>query len=483
MAISAATMQAADPNASDAAARIPRALAFRHDVLPLSLQHGVLAVGMADIGDLDVLDELRRATRLKIKPVGMQRDEIRARLQLAYGEGPVQTLGERRTADAPAVRAVDSMFARAVAAHASDLHVEPRAGGGFVRLRIDGVLIELEPITAELFAAFVSRIKLLAGMDIADKRQPQDGRCTLTFDGRQIDARVSSMPTIDGEKLVIRLLDLHAQICELRALGMPEGLLTAYRGLVRLPWGFIVVTGPTGSGKTTTLYASLADLDAKAKNICSVEDPIEMRVAGVTQVGINPRAGLTFASALRSFMRQDPNVIMVGEMRDAETAAVAISASLAGQLVFTTLHSNDAPRTIERLVELGVARQSLAAGLTGVLAQRLVRRLCENCRVATEIPLDLRARLGLAQTTWWVAGSCGACGQTGYSGRLGVYELLAVDDTLRDAIGEGASSVMLAQIGATAGYRPMFYDALDKVCVGSTSFAELVRVVGPGSDR
>jgi general secretion pathway protein E len=314
-------------------------------------------------------------------------------------------------------------------------------------------------------------------MDIADKRQPQDGRLSVPFEQRDIDARVSSMPTIDGEKLVIRLLDHQTQTCDIGALGMPPAMLATYRRLLRSPWGFIVVTGPTGSGKTTTLYASLADLDATTKNVCSVEDPVEMRVRGVTQVGVNPRAGVTFESALRGFMRQDPNVIMVGEMRDAQTAAVAISASLAGQLVFTTLHSNDAPRTVERLIELGVARGSLAAGLTAVLAQRLVRRLCEGCRFPAPIPPDLSAQLATQARHWWVPAGCPACGGTGYSGRVGVYEMLVIDDVLRDTIGTGGSSVAIAQHAVQAGYRPMFHDGLAKVEAGETSFEELIRVV------
>jgi len=334
-----------------------------------------------------------------------------------------------------------------------------------------------EDVPGDAYGAFVSRIKLLAGMDIADKRQPQDGRLTVPFERREIDARVASMPTIDGEKLVIRLLDHHTQTSDITALGMPPAMLGTYRRLLRSPWGFIVVTGPTGSGKTTTLYASLADLDAVSGNICSVEDPIEMRVPGVTQVGVNPRAGVTFESALRAFLRQDPNVIMVGEMRDAQTAAVAISASLAGQLVFTTLHSNDAPRTIERLVELGVARPSLAAGLTAVLAQRLVRRLCEGCRRGAPVPPDIKARLAIAQREWLVPTGCRACAQTGYAGRVGVYELLVIDDALRDTIGAGGSSVSIARQAAAVGYRPMFADGLAKVLAGATSFAELLRVV------
>jgi type II secretory ATPase GspE/PulE/Tfp pilus assembly ATPase PilB-like protein len=475
---------AAALSSSDATARVSRTLAFRHDVLPLWFVDGLLAVAMPDIEDTQVLDEVRRATRLRIKPVRMARERIRERLIAAYGaEAPAPTFSERRAADAPVVRDVDALFARAVAAHASDIHVEPRPGAGGVRLRVDGILTSPEAVPDNRYNAFVARLKLLAGMDIADKRQPQDGRLTMHVEGRDIDARVSSMPTMDGEKLVIRLLDHQARTCAISALGLPAEMLATYRQLIRSPWGFIVVTGPTGSGKTTTLYASLADLDVETNNVCSVEDPIEMRVRGVTQVGVNARAGVTFESALRAYLRQDPNVLMVGEMRDAQTAAVAICASLAGQLVFTTLHSNDAPRTIERLVELGVARASLAAGLTAVLAQRLVRRLCEVCRSTEPIAPEIKTRFGTQQARWSIPTGCPACAQTGYSGRVGVYELLVVDDALRDTIGAGGSSVAIAQLAAATGYRPMFHDGFAKVLSGETSFAELTRVVASGPGR
>ena len=478
------TIEPGLPPTNEALARVPRTLAFRYDVLPLSLEHGALAVALPDAADAAVVDHIRRATRLRIKPHTMSRERIREHLIAAYGSdagGPA--FDGRRNADSPAVRSVDATFARAIAAHASDVHIEPGPGGGLVRVRVDGILSSLETIPAAHYNAFVSRIKLLAGMDIADKRQPQDGRLTIPFEKRDIDARVASMPTVDGEKLVIRLLDHHTQTCDITALGMPPAMLAQYRGLLRSPWGFVVVTGPTGSGKTTTLYASLADLDRTTRNVCSVEDPVEMRMPGVAQVGVNPRAGVTFETALRGFMRQDPNVIMVGEMRDAQTAAVAISASLSGQLVFTTLHANDAPRTIERLVELGVARQSLAAGLTAVLAQRLVRRLCETCRTAAAIPSDIAARFETQQTHWWVSAGCPACGQTGYSGRTGVYELLVVDDALRDTIGAGGSSVAIASLASAATYRPMFADGLAKVLAGQTSYEELSRVVSWNAAR
>ena len=346
-----------------------------------------------------------------------------------------------------------------------------------MRLRVDGLLHELETIPSNLFAAFTSRVKVLAGMDVADRRQPQDGRCGIPFEQREIDARVASVPTIGGEKLVVRLLDGYASAPELTALGMPPAILERYRAAVHAPWGFVLVTGPTGSGKTTTLYASLAELDTRTRNVCSVEDPVEMRLRGVSQVQVNVRAGLTFPVALRAFMRSDPNVVMVGEIRDADTAAVSVSAALAGQMVFTTLHATDAARTIDRLVELGVARHSLASALTAVVAQRLVRKLCERCRVRAVIPTQLRNALSTAQETWYVAAGCRACDGTGYLGRTGVYELLPVDDATRDAIATGASSVQVAAIAGRCGYRSMREDARAKVLEGITTYDEIVRVV------
>jgi type II secretory ATPase GspE/PulE/Tfp pilus assembly ATPase PilB-like protein len=460
----------------EAIARVARALAFRHDALPLNFVDNVLVVALPDPNDDAVLDALRAGTRLRIRALPMGRDAIREHLRAAYGEAPGATAHER--GDAPAVRAVEMVFARAIASHASDIHIEPRpGGGGRVRLRIDGILRELEAIPADLFAAFSSRLKLLAGMDIADRRQPQDGRCGIPFEQREIDARVASIPTGDSEKIVVRLLDRYAAAPDLIDLGMPRDIMEQYAAAVRAPWGFVVVAGPTGSGKTTTLYASLAQLDAVSRNVCSVEDPIEMRLRGVTQVQVNVRAGLTFPVVLRAFMRQDPNVLMVGEMRDVETAGVAVSASLAGQIVFTTLHANDAPRTVDRLVELGVARHSLAAALTAVVAQRLVRRLCEQCRVRQAIPQPLRTALRTTQETWFVAGGCRTCAGTGYIGRTGVYELMTVDDPMRDAIATSTSSVHVAQLASRSGYRPMADDAVAKVLDGITTFDEITRVV------
>lgn len=303
--------------------------------------------------------------------------------------------------NAPAVRAVDASLRTAIDLRASDVHVEPSSSGvGHVRIRIDGILRSAETIAAEHYPAFVSRIKLLAGMDIANRRIPQDGRYSLSLDGRHIDARVSSIPTLDGEKLVIRLLDHQLALPRLEELGMGPALLATYRLASHAPWGFVVVSGPTGSGKTTTVYASIAELDCRTRNVCTVEDPIEARLPLASQVQVNARAGLSFPTVLRSFVRQDPDVIMIGEMRDAETVATGVAAALAGQTVFATVHSNDAPRTVDRLVELGVDRHSLAAALTMVVAQRLVRRLCTNCRREVPIPSQIRDRLTGKPLSW-----------------------------------------------------------------------------------
>jgi type II secretory ATPase GspE/PulE/Tfp pilus assembly ATPase PilB-like protein len=387
-----------------------------------------------------------------------------------------------RGADPPAVRAVDELQEGAIRARASDLHLEPTHDGGRARQRVDGFLTEVRRFTPELFAQIVSRVKLLAAMDIADKRQPQDGRYYIDLLGRSVDARVSSMPTIAGEKLVIRLLDLHARVPSLERLGMPDSMLERYRRLVHAPHGFVVVCGPTGSGKTTTLYASLAERNVEGQHICTIEDPVEVRMAGIAQVQVNAKAGLTFAGALRSFLRADPNVIMVGEMRDSETAGVAISASLSGQLVMTTLHASDAAQAVERLSELGMRRQAIAAGLSGIVAQRLIRELCSACRYPVSLEEGMREALGLsAPSTVFEAEGCQRCSGTGYAGRTGLFEYVPVTSDLREAIARDASSVVIASIAATHGYEPMVHDGVRRVLRGETTVAELCRVLAVAS--
>ncbi|GAC1388849.1 MAG: GspE/PulE family protein [Vulcanimicrobiaceae bacterium] len=448
--------------------RVPRALALRYDVLALSIDENQLTVAIPDLDADDVIDRVRLATGMQVQAVAAPREEIRAQLHLFYPAGPVEAARVSRARDdeAPAIVMLNHIHDHAVLAHASDLHIEPTRTGGRVRKRIDGILHEMHELRPELFAQILSRIKLLAGMDIADKRQPQDGRYSIEAHGRTIDARVSSMPTIAGEKLVIRLLDHQTTIPSLEHLGMPAKYLDPYRSIIHAPHGFVVACGPTGSGKTTTLYATLTERNLESQNLCSVEDPVEIRISGISQVQVNSRAGLTFASALRSFLRQDPNVIMVGEMRDTETANVAVSAALSGQLVVTTLHSTDAVRTVDRLLELGVDRHSMASALTGIVAQRLVRKLCVECR---------EQQLGSMRSS--VRG-CARCAHTGYRGRTGIFEILLIDDRIRDAIAGGASTVAIASLARESGYVSMTADGLEKVTAGVTSFAELQRVLG-----
>lgn len=460
-----------------AVARVPRSLAFRYDVLPLIIEDDVLHVAMCEPENVEALTQLRVATRLKISAQQLTREEIRERLRGVYPSGDAGRAQIERADEAPAVRMVAKLYERAVTEHASDVHIEPTGRGGRVRLRIDGILREVEAIPEVLYGSVISRIKLLSGMDITDKRQPHDGRYTVTLNQREIDARVSSIPTINGEKVVVRLLDLHTKSLTLAGLGMAGNTLDAYLRAVRAPYGFVVVTGPTGSGKTTTLYASLAELNSSTRNVCSVEDPIEMKVAGVAQVQVNVKAGVTFPSALRAFMRQDPNVLMVGEMRDVETAAVGIAAALTGQLVLTTLHSNDAPRTVERLVELGIDRHAIASALTIVLGQRLVRKLCEHCRKPAPIPEIVALRRSGQEIRVFSAAGCDVCAGTGYIGRIGVFEVLVISDAIRDAIANAASSVQIAALGREWGYRPMFEDGIRAVAEGHTTLDELRRVV------
>lgn len=462
----------------DAIARIPRSLAIRHDVLSIASVGNQITIAVPNPDDRDTIDRVRLVTGMHVHALRANRDAIRARLPEAYPAESVHSARDARSDEAPAIRAVDALHRQAVASGASDVHVEPSLDGGRVRQRVDGLLLETASLPRELYLQTVSRIKLLAGMDIADRRQPQDGRYAIEESGRSIDVRASTMPTIQGEKLVIRLLDPHARIPSLASLGMPERYAERFRRSIHAPHGFIVVCGPTGSGKTTTLYAAMSERNVDSQNLCSVEDPVEVRIPGIAQVQVNVRAGVTFGSALRAFLRQDPNVVMVGEMRDQETAAVAASASLSGQLVMTTLHSNDAARAVDRLVELGVARHTLAAGLTAIVAQRLVRRLCEVCKVQHPVPAAIAAAFGIASgaATFRAAG-CNLCAGSGYAGRIAIFEAMFLDETMRTAIASGASSVTLRAMAEERGYHGMLKDGVRRALSGDTSFDELRRVV------
>ena len=469
------------PVESDALRKIPQALALRYDILSVSSDGNQLTVIVPDPDESVTLEKIRFSTGMHVRAFAAPREAIRARLNSIYDQ-PVRLRNSSVVfSESPAVTLANDIMRDAVCRNASDVHIEPSASGGRVRQRIDGILHCSTAIEEEVYVQVVSRLKLLAGMDIADKRQPQDGRYNIEIAGRSFDARVSSVPTIAGEKLAIRLLADHARTPQLDQLDIPAKHYDDFKRVCTGPHGFIVAAGPTGSGKTTTLYAALGQRDATSENLCSVEDPIEVRMPGVAQVQVNLRAGLTFASALRAFLRQDPNVIMVGEMRDHETAAVAASASLSGQLVLTTLHSNDAPGAIERLRELGVKRRTLAAGLTAVVAQRLVRALCKRCRKTFPIAKDTAREFRITEgATVFASVGCGDCAGTGYMGRIALFEILFIDDVVREAISSDEPRLSLRAISKQRGFEPMFQHGLQRVMAGETTLQELRRVLTIG---
>ena len=365
--------------------------------------------------------------------------------------------------DAPIIRMLNALLTQAAKDGASDIHIEPYERSSSVRFRVDGTLREVVQPNKALHAALISRLKIMAELDIAERRLPQDGRISLRIGGRAVDVRVSTLPSAHGERAVLRLLDKSESKFTLEALGMNGEVLRKFDKLVKQPHGIVLVTGPTGSGKTTTLYASLGRIDTAGTNVLTVEDPVEYELAGIGQTQVNPKIDLTFAKALRAILRQDPDVIMIGEIRDYETAQIAIQASLTGHLVLATVHTNDAPSTVTRMIDMGVEPFLLSSSLIGVLAQRLVRKLCPACKKA-----DARGRYHPV--------GCTECGNTGYKGRTGVYELMAVDDQVRALIHSRASETQIFVAAEAAGLRSMREDGDRLVAEGITSAEEVMRV-------
>ena len=383
--------------------------------------------------------------------------------------------------DAPIVRLINALFSQAVREGASDIHIEAFEGRSVVRFRRDGMLRDVLEPPQVVHGVIVSRIKIMARLDIAEKRQPQDGRIALRLAGRSVDVRVSILPTAHGERVVLRLLDKQAGRLDLTGLGMADTTLAALRELVKQPHGIILVTGPTGSGKTTTLYAAIGQLDAKRTNIVTVEDPIEYDLDGVGQTQVNPRIELTFARALRAILRQDPDVVMIGEIRDLETAQIAVQASLTGHLVLATLHTNDAAGAVVRLVDMGIEPFLVASSLLGVLAERLVRRLCPACRRphapdAAERALLENGNGGGSDIALFTANGCEACALTGYQGRTGIFELLLIDDEARRLIHDRASEADLREHARRGGMKGLREDGMRWVRAGETSLEEVLRV-------
>ncbi len=466
---------------------------------PLRVEEGELVVAMADPGDLYVYETLERVTGYRVRPVLARERDILEALSHYFTDGQAQgkrVAGEESeieyleedeedvehlrdlASEAPVIRLVNTLIARALESRASDIHIEPFERELRVRYRIDGILHDVEAPPRQLQAALTSRIKLMAKLNIAERRLPQDGRIKLRMLGREIDLRVSTLPTLYGESVVLRILDRSSIVLDLEALGFPSDTLAAFSRLIRRPHGMILVTGPTGSGKTTTLYGALHKINSPDKKIITIEDPVEYQLSGVNQIHVKPQIGLTFANGLRSIVRQDPDVIMVGEIRDFETAEIAVQAALTGHLVFSTLHTNDAAGAVSRLLEMGVEDYLLASSLLGVLAQRLVRRLCLRCRRPVESNLTYLGAGGEGNgpAAIYEAQGCEECSMTGYRGRSGIYELLLVNDEIRKLILQHASADVIKGQAVSQGMRTLREDGWREVRAGITTVAEVLRV-------
>ncbi len=467
--------------------RIPVRFLRASRVVPLGEDREALTLAMADPGDAEAVSSLRLLVGKAIRPRVAVPSELDAALARLYGRaeetagpaparavsGDVERVRELGS-DAPAVRAVNDLIERAARERASDIHIEPLDGGLRVRFRIDGQLRPVEAPQAAMAGAVASRIKVLAGLDVAEHRLPQDGRIRTSVAGREIDIRVSIVPTLWGEGVVLRLLDREQVPLDLRRLGFDEDQAGTIERLLERPHGILLVTGPTGSGKTTTLYAALTLLNRIERKLLTVEDPVEYRLPGVNQVQVRPRIGLDFAATLRSLLRHDPDVIMVGEIRDAETARIAVQAALTGHLVLSTLHTNDAAGAAPRLLDMGVEPYLLASVLVGVVGQRLVRTLCPACAGRVTPPADLARRYGLPGSVGQAKG-CSACRGAGYAGRTLIAEVLNVDDGVRRQILERADGPAIERAAASAGMRRMLEDGLSKATRGVTSVEEVLR--------
>ena len=442
---------------------------FGREALAFSLQRPVVPL-VARSGDMEAaLDRLYPA------------DDLRAGEAGGVDEADVERLRDL-SSDAPVVRAVNALIGRAAEAQASDIHIEPTEDALKIRLRIDGALRDEDPLPAHLKSAFVSRIKVMAGLNIAERRLPQDGRLRLAVRGHDIDLRVATAPTIHGESVVLRLLDRSNLALDFDSLGFDGESLARYLRVLRQPHGIVLVTGPTGSGKTTTLYASLAVMNTADRKILTIEDPIEYRLAGINQTQVSAAIGLSFATALRSFLRQDPDVMMVGEIRDLETAQVAVQAALTGHTILSTLHTNSAAAAVTRLLDMGVEPFLITSTLNAVLAQRLVRRLCPHCREPFAPTPEMLEALGVdgpaegLERLYRPVG-CAACGQSGFRGRIAVLELLVVDEETERLVLARAES---REIQAAAGLRTMLEDGLAKAMAGLTTLDEVLRVTREG---
>jgi general secretion pathway protein E len=485
--------------------KVPISFARRYRILPLRFEEGAILCATTDPLETVALDDLRLLLGQPMKPVLTTSVALLACLNRVYDEIASPTGAEKvmediaanqsldqlaheldepqdlldATDEAPIIRLVNSVLFQAVRQRASDIHFESFERGLVVRYRIDGVLYPVLTPPKHLQASIIARLKIMAGLNIAEKRLPQDGRFAIRTAGKDVDLRVSVLPTSHGERVVLRLLEKENRLLNLTEMGFAGERLSAIHQLIQLAHGIILVTGPTGSGKTTTLYAALSQINAPDKNIITVEDPVEYQLLGIGQMQVNPKINLSFAAGLRSILRQDPDVIMIGEIRDRETAEIAIHASLTGHLVFSTLHTNDAASAATRLIDMGIEPFLVASSVVAVLAQRLLRRICPDCKKPYEAGADELSRLELPTTssvTLYRGAGCAACSQTGYRGRTGIFELLILDDEVRRLIGTKADSSLIKQAAIAKGMVTLKQEGAEKVLLGQTTLEEVMRI-------
>lgn len=489
---------------NDVLAMIPRQIARRYKIIPVSKHDSTLTVAISDPMDVETVDSLRYILKVNVEPVVASKAEIEAALNQYYSdtedivegmlqeitEGDIDVEGGKKgvleevaesEADAPIIKLVGLLIMEAYRNRSSDIHIEPLEKRLRVRYRIDGVLHEVDNPPKKLQPAIISRLKIMANMSIAEKRVPQDGRIQIPVMGCVLDLRVSSLPTNHGESIVMRILDKSSLLLGLGDLGFFSDQQEIMNRLISLPDGILLVTGPTGSGKTTTLYACLNAINRPDRKIITVEDPVEYQLTGINQVQVNPDIELTFAAALRSILRQAPNIIMIGEIRDLETANIAVQASLTGHLVFSTLHTNDAPSAVTRLIDMGVKPFLVASSCRAIMAQRLVRKVCQKCKepytpTAYEMKVLRLDPQELEKTTIYKGRGCSECGRTGYRGRTGIYELFELSDEIRQLIYERTSSTVLRARGREMGMQTLREDGVRKIMAGITTAEEVISI-------
>jgi type IV pilus assembly protein PilB len=473
---------------------IPKRLAEQHSVLPIRVDGNKLVIAMADPLDYFAIDELRMSTGLRIEPTIASKDELLRAIKRYYGlqdsvDAIMQNIQTKEAEverspqdedDSPVVKTVNQVITQAVQIGASDIHIDPQEDSLRIRYRVDGVMRTEQSLPPHMQNVIVARIKIMANLNVAERRLPQDGRVEMDIEFRKVDIRIATLPTIHGEKVVMRILDLSNSLTEVEKLGFSEHNLNMFLRGVNSPHGVVLITGPTGSGKTTTLYSALGRLNKDDVNIITVEDPVEYQLQGINQVQVNPGTGMTFAKGLRAILRQDPNIVMIGEIRDLETAEIAVRSAMTGHLVLSTLHTNSAVNSITRLIDMGVEPFLISSAVSCIVAQRLVRRVCASCaedRLPTTEESELFERFGIRIQQLKKGRGCEKCGRTGYKGRLAVQEVLLLDDTLRTMILQKRPDSEYRAYASEHGLIPLKQDGLLKAAAGVTTVEEIYRVV------